>query len=78
MNIVLADLILCSLRMCSLRFNFGLFLLLIYTNDLSEGLKAKVKLFAEDTSTFINGNDPDESSDKLSDELKVAKEWMTR
>ena len=37
--------------------NFGTFTVLIYTNDLLNGLRSNSKLFADDTSLFFTAQD---------------------
>ena len=44
---------------------------LIYINDLPDGLESTVKLFADDTSLFLIVYDPNTSSDQLDKDLKI-------
>ena len=46
------------------------FLLLIYVNDLEEGSKSSVKLFADDTLTFPIVKNPTKSINKRNSDLK--------
>ena len=48
----------------------GLFLFLIYINDLSNNLSSKIKLFADDTSLFSVVNDVNLSEFHLNGDLK--------
>ena len=49
----------------------GLVLLLIYINDLPDGLNSIAKLFADDTSLFSIAQDPNESAKYLNFDLSV-------
>ena len=49
----------------------GPLLFLIYINDLENGLKSKVKFFADDTSLFSIVNDPNISASELNHDLDL-------
>ena len=53
----------------------GTLLFLIYIDDLAEGLKSSVKLFADDTSIFSIVKDPTKSSNELNSDLKIIINW---
>ena len=53
----------------------GPLLFLIYINDLPEGLKSSVKLFADDTSLFSTVYDPNMSADTLDKDLEKISDW---
>ena len=48
----------------------GPLLFLVYINDLPQGLHADIKLFVDDTSPLSIADDTDESSYKLTNDLK--------
>ena len=51
---------------------------LIYINDLTEGIKSNIKLFADDTSLSIEVNDPVQGAEVLNRDLEKVKEWANR
>ena len=53
----------------------GPLLLLIYINDLSDGLSSNCKLFADDTSLFSVVHDATISSSELNSDLANISEW---
>ena len=53
----------------------GALLFLIYINDLSNDIKSKCKLFADDTSLFFVVHDVDTSADDLNHDLEKISEW---
>ena len=53
----------------------GLLLFLIYTNDLPNGLRTNVKLFAENTSLFTIVKDKKESANALNNDLSLISKW---
>ena len=53
----------------------GPLLFLIYTNDLSDGLKSECKLFADDTSLFSVVNDINTSASDLNEDLEKIGNW---
>ena len=53
----------------------GPLLFLVYINDLHEGLKARTKLFADDTSLFSEVHDSPASSAFLKDDLMKISRW---
>ena len=53
----------------------GPLLFLIYINDLTEGLAANVKLFADDTSLFYIVHDNQTSANDLNKDLKIINNW---
>ena len=52
-----------------------LLLLLIYINDLSNDIKSKCKLFANDTSLFSVVHNSDTSANDFNHDLEKASEW---
>ena len=50
-------------------------LFLVYINDLTENIRSNIKLFADDTSLFINVQDPVQSALVLKDDLLTIKSW---
>ena len=53
----------------------GPLLFLIYINDLPDGLKSNVKLFADNTSLFSVVENKEESASDLTNELDVISKW---
>ena len=53
----------------------GPLLFLIYINDLPNGLKTNVKLFAEYTSLFTIVKDKNESANDLNNDLSLISKW---
>ena len=53
----------------------GSFLLLIYINDLPNGLNSNVKLFADDTSQFSVVHNITDSANLLNSDLSKINEW---
>ena len=53
----------------------GRLLFLVYINDLPNGLKSNVKLFADDTSLFTIVKDKNESADVLNNDLLLISKW---
>ena len=51
---------------------------LIYINDLTEGIKSNIKLFADDTSLSIEVNDPVQGAEVLNRDLEKVKEWANQ
>ena len=60
---------------CTARIHFGIFVFLIYINDLSNDIKSKCKLFADDTSSFSEVYDIDTSTNDLNCYLEKISEW---
>ena len=48
---------------------------LIYINDLPDGLKSNVKLFADDTSLFSVVKNKEESASDLTNDLDMISKW---
>ena len=59
-------------------FILGRLLFLIYINDLSNDIKSKCKLFADDTSFFSVVHDIDTSVNDLNHDLEKISEWAFR
>ena len=53
----------------------GPLLFLIYINDLTNDIKSKCKLFADDTSLFSVVHDIDTSANDLNHDLEKISEW---
>ena len=53
----------------------GLLLFLVYVNDLSNDIKSKYKLFADNTSLFSVVHDIDTSANNLNHDLGKISEW---
>ena len=53
----------------------GLLLFLIYMNDLTDDLKSKCKIFADDMSLFSKINDIDASNIGISNDLVKTSKW---
>ena len=48
---------------------------LIYINDITEGISSNIKLFADDTSLFIEVEDPNIAAEVLNSDLDKIKLW---
>ena len=53
-------------------------MLLIYINDLTEGLSTNVKIFADDTSLFSVIHDIQTSANNLNKDLERISNWATQ
>ena len=53
----------------------GPLLFLVYINDLENGIKSKIKFFADDTSLFSIVTDPFSSAIDLNHDLKLIEKW---
>ena len=53
----------------------GPLLFLVYINDITDGLKSEVRIFADDTSLFVVVDDPVVSFNILSHDLKLIEKW---
>ena len=51
---------------------------LIYVNDLTDGLKCNVKLFADDTSIFTVVQDPNAATDNINHDLQLISLWALK
>ena len=51
---------------------------LIYINDLTEGIKSNIKLFADDTSLSIEVDDPVQGAEVLNRDLEKVKDWANQ
>ena len=51
---------------------------LIYINDLTDGLKCNVKLFADDTSIFTVVHEPTTAAENLNHDLDLINLWATK
>ena len=54
----------------------GLLLFFIYTNDLSDGLQCKAKLFADDTSLIATVHNIDKATNDLNNDLTKITKWV--
>ena len=48
---------------------------LVYINDLTENLKCKVKLFADDTSHFTIVQDSNTAASDMNHDLEMVRKW---
>ena len=53
----------------------GPLLFLVYINDITDGLKSDVRIFADDTSLFVVVDDPITSYEILNHDLKLIEKW---
>ena len=53
----------------------GPLLFLVYINDLENGIRSSIKLFADDTSLFSIVKDPVTSADELNEDLQLISQW---
>ena len=56
----------------------GPLLFLIFVNDLEEGIKSRIKFFADDTSIFSIIHDPLISANDLNHDLQLISNWATQ
>ena len=56
----------------------GPLLFLVFVNDLEEGIKSKIKFFADDTSLFSIVRDPALSAAELNHDLDVINKWAVQ
>ena len=56
----------------------GPLLFLVYINDITDGLKSEVRIFADDTSLFVVVDDPIASFEILNHDLKLIEKWANQ
>ena len=53
----------------------GPLLFLIYINDISNDIESDILIFADDTSLFVSGSDPVETTEILNRDLQRISTW---
>ena len=53
-------------------------LFLIYINDIIEGLKSEIIIFADDCSLLASGSDPTETAEQLNRDLIKISDWAEK
>ena len=56
----------------------GPLLFLIYVNNMANGLKSNVKLFADDTSIFSIAKNKNDSARDLTHDLSLISKWVSK
>ena len=56
----------------------GPLLFLVYINDLTDGIKSKIKLFADDSSLFAVVNDVQVTHDQIMSDLETITHWANK
>ena len=56
----------------------GPLLFLIYVNNMANGLKSNVKLFADDTSIFSIAKNKNDSARDLTHDLSLISKWASK
>ena len=56
----------------------GPLLFIVYLNDFAEAVNCRIKMFADDTSLYINGNNLETSADVLDSNLENVKKWAEK
>ena len=56
----------------------GPLLFLIYINDISDDIESDILIFADDTSLFVSGSDPAETSEILNRDLQKISSWAKK
>ena len=56
----------------------GPLLFLVYINDITDGLKSEVRIFADDTSLFVVVDDPLVAFEILNHDLKLIEKWANQ
>ena len=51
---------------------------MIYINDITNGIKSEMLIFADDTTILASGYDPAESANQLNGDLQKISEWAKK
>ena len=56
----------------------GPMIFLVYINDIIEEINTNIRLYADDSSLFLEYQDPDNAAALLSDDLRKVEKWASK